>query len=164
MRARGPESQAQTGALSVVVTMRPEPEANLRILRHAFGQENVLALPPAELREAGDAPAVEEDDRFEGAPEWAAAIRAHAESKIYATVCRGFVAAWRAGGRPAAALPPPPDDIDGAYGLWLELQPPAADVRRLLGQRPPGPFKPAQCFFLTEPVFVWQFCTGAQGA
>ena len=72
MRARGPESQAQTGALSVVVTMRPEPEANLRILRHAFGDENVLALPPAELL-AEPSPA---DDSVDDAPEWAAAMQA----------------------------------------------------------------------------------------
>merc|ERR1740130_636219 len=107
--------QAQTGALSVVVTTRPEPALNLRILEAGFGTENVRVLPPDALRAAGDALAAPADDRFFDAPNWAAAMQAHEQSKIYQVVCRGFVAAWRAAGRLAARLPPPPADIDGAY-------------------------------------------------
>eukprot|EP01051_Picozoa_sp_SAG22_P005167 SAG22_NODE_299_length_12768_cov_11.369426_11_plen_476_part_00 len=126
--------KAKTNALSVVVTMRPDPEANLQILRSAFGLDNVLKLPPSALR-VGSAvgETAQSDDVLRSAPEWAAAMVEKEQSKIYVIVCRGFVEKWLASSRPAAKLPTPPANIDEAYKLWFELQPQANGVKQLLG-------------------------------
>ena len=70
--------KADTKALSVVVTMRPQPEANLLILKHAFGSVNVRDFAPSELHQSADISAVLSSmDCLVGAPEWVAAIQAH---------------------------------------------------------------------------------------
>ena len=120
--------KAKTGALSVVVTMRPDPAANLEIMKSAYGVENVLVLPPSSFM--GNA---KSEDEFRGAPEWAAAMVENEQNKIWQIVCRGFFEKWLASGRLAAELPPPPADIDEAYRLWFEMEPPTEDVQRLLG-------------------------------
>ena len=101
--------------------------------RSAFGEGNVLALPPAALRPADDtAGAAVVADICTSAPHWAAVLRANESSKIYLTVCSGFVKEWISR-RPQQQLPPPPTSVDEAYKLWFELQPPTHDVQRLLG-------------------------------
>eukprot|EP01051_Picozoa_sp_SAG22_P006717 SAG22_NODE_449_length_10399_cov_43.159515_8_plen_1444_part_01 len=126
--------KAKTNALSVVVTMRPDPEANLIVLRSAFGLENVLELPPSTLRVVSAVGEIgQSEDVLRSAPQWAAAMVEKEQSKIYVTVCRGFVEKWLASSRPAAKLPTPPANIDEAYKLWFELQPQADGVKQLLG-------------------------------
>jgi hypothetical protein len=69
----------------------------------------------------------------------AAAMRAHRGDTYGVQHFGGGALAILEPGRPlaqlvdTAELPPPPAGIDGAYRLWFELQPPTADVRRLLG-------------------------------
>ena len=36
--------------LGVVVTMRPDPEVNIRILKHAWGAEHAMEVAPTQLR------------------------------------------------------------------------------------------------------------------
>eukprot|EP01050_Picozoa_sp_SAG11_P011150 SAG11_NODE_1161_length_5638_cov_10.644545_4_plen_1446_part_01 len=126
--------KAKTNALSVVVTMRPDPGANLLILRRSFGLENVLELSPSTLQVASAVGgAAQSDDVLRSTPEWAMAMRVKEQSKIYVIVCRGFVEKWLACSRSAAKLPTPPESIDEAYKLWFELQPPTDGVKQLLG-------------------------------
>ena len=125
--------KADTQALSVVVTMRPQPEANLLILKSAFGSDNVREFAPSELHQPVDISAVLSSEAcLVGAPEWVAAIQAHEQSKIYVTTCLGYARAWLADGRAPSELPPPPADIDSAYQLWFELKPPTPAVQQLL--------------------------------
>ena len=101
--------------------------------RSAFGEDNVLALPPAALRPNDDtASATMIANICASAPHWAGALRANESSKIYLTVCNGFVKEWISR-RPQQQLPPPPTSVDEAYKLWFELQPPTHDAHRLLG-------------------------------
>ena len=39
-----------TAGLGVVVTMRPDPEVNIRILKHAWGAEHAMEVAPTQLR------------------------------------------------------------------------------------------------------------------
>ena len=113
--------------------MRPHPKENMLILQSAFGEDNLLELSPATLRVADSAVEDVAPDMSAIAPQWAVAMNANESSKIYLTVCSGFAKAWQGSGRPALALPPPPTNVDEAYKLWFQLQPPTHDVRRLLG-------------------------------
>ena len=116
--------KAKTNALSLVVTMRPDHQrsANLQILKSAYGSAHVLQVEPSELRVApSDLRSFSSTDASassEGclsvAPAWAVEIQANEYSKIFVTVCRGFVNTWCAN-RPVAALPTPPTNIDTAY-------------------------------------------------
>ena len=106
--------KAKTNALSVVVTMRPDPDANMKILAAAYGRENVMACRPSELRDVGSTVASQEDC-LAGAPEWIAEAQANEQSKIFLAVCRGFVKAWRLASRPISILPVPPKTVDQAY-------------------------------------------------
>jgi len=115
--------KAKTGALSLVVTMRQEPAANLKILKSAYGINNVMQVAPAELRNfsptgSSDSP----KDCLTINPEWAAAMEdpSNELSKIFVALCRGFVNAWWAHRRPASALPTPPKTTDGAYRQVLQ--------------------------------------------
>ena len=106
---------AKTRALSLVVTMRPEPAANMKILQSAYGSANVLQLRPSELRSFNPTGTSASSEGFlSAAPAWAAEIQANEYSKIFGAVCRGFVSTWCAN-RPVAALPTPPTNIDTAY-------------------------------------------------
>ena len=125
--------KAETNALSVVVTMRPVPEANLMILRSAFGSENVLELAPSTLRVISAVETAQSENVLRSAPEWAAAMAEKEQSKIYVIVCCGFVEKWLSSRLPAAKLPAPPANIDEAYKLWFELHPPSDGVKQLLG-------------------------------
>ena len=121
--------KARTNALSLVVTMRPQPEANRIILQSAFG--SVREFSPAQLRQSTESLAMLPlHDSL--APEWQATLRANARSKIYVTACLGYVRAWIADGRSPHDLRAPPGDIDCAYRYWFELQPPTPDVQQLL--------------------------------
>ncbi len=107
--------KAKTRALSLVVTMRPEPAANLKILQSAYGSANVLQLRPSELRSFSPTGTSASSEGFlSAAPAWAVEIQANENSKIFGAVCRGFVSTWCAN-RPVAALPSPPTTIDCAY-------------------------------------------------
>jgi len=114
--------KAKTGALSLVVTMRQEPAANLKILKSAYGIDNVVQVAPAELRNfsptgSSDSP----KDCLAIDPEWAAAVenQANEHAKIFVALCRGFVSAWWAH-RPASSLPNPPKTTDDAYRQVLQ--------------------------------------------
>ena len=107
--------KAQTNALSVIVTMRDEPAANMKILQSAYGSANVLQLRPFELRSfSSTATSASSEGFLSAAPAWAVEIQANEHSKIFLAVCRGFVSTWCAN-RPVATLPPPPTTIDCAY-------------------------------------------------
>ena len=106
--------KAKTNALSLVVTMREEPAANMQILTAAYGRENVMVCRPSELRDVGPTVASEEDC-LAGAPEWIAKVQANEQSKIFVAVCRGFVTAWRLASRPINILPIAPKTVDEAY-------------------------------------------------
>ena len=142
--------KAKTNALSVIVTMRPDP-ATLRIvsdsperslqpdscdalpsdsvahtcdamnlqLRYAYGTENTLEVAPSELRYAGPRADLPAQDCPAAAPNWAAAMQANERTKIFVTVCRGFVERWLAS-QPTATLPTPPVSLDAAYRLFFE--------------------------------------------
>ena len=77
--------KAKTNALSLVVTMRAEPAANMQILTAAYGQENVMVCRPCELRDVGSTVAAEEDC-LAAAPEWVAEAQANEQSKIFVAV------------------------------------------------------------------------------
>ena len=93
---------AARGAMSLVVTLRPEPEVSQRVLAYAWGEERTLRLVPAQLRAplmvggGGGGAAAISDKR------WASALREQAESKIYQIVTRRFALAHAGRG-----LPPP---------------------------------------------------------
>eukprot|EP01048_Picozoa_sp_COSAG05_P019263 COSAG05_NODE_2972_length_2450_cov_68.754573_1_plen_651_part_10 len=98
-----------------------------------FGSDNVRDFAPSELHQSADISVVLSSmDCLVGAPEWVAAIQAHEQSKIYVTTCLGYAQAWLAAGRAPNELPPPPGDINSAYRLWFELQPPTPAVQQLL--------------------------------
>ena len=66
--------KANTGALSVVVTLRLEPKVKLRVLAHEYGVGQVPRLDPAALRAPCPAAAVS-DARWQGA--------LHAQSQLF---------------------------------------------------------------------------------
>ena len=120
------------GALSVILTTRPEPDWSLRALRSSWGEEQTLCLRPDQLRVKQEAAAAE---AVHGDAAWAAALQAHEQSKIYQIVTREFAQRWRRQHTSSAVpLPPPPPTVDAAYALWFDT---AAgmddDVRNLLG-------------------------------
>ena len=107
--------KAKTNALSLIVTTRPEPRANLEILKSAYGSANVLNVAPLELRSFSSTGTTTSLKGYRLATsEWAAKIQANEHSKIFVAVCSGFVAVWLAR-RPAIAIPAPPSTIDAAY-------------------------------------------------
>ena len=117
---------------------RPEPAANLQILRSAYGSGNVLQVAPSqlmgskdsvgggtdgardpgrpsELRQFRSSAAASEAESVAHAPEWQAQTQANERSKIFVALCCGFVNAWLLASRPVAALPGPPTTVDAAY-------------------------------------------------
>ena len=123
---------------------RPEPAANLQILRSAYGSGNVLQVVPSqlmgsmdsvdggtagardpheatgpcrlsELRQFRSSAAASEAESLADVPEWQAQTQANERSKIFVALCRGFVNAWLLASRPVAALPGPPTTVDAAY-------------------------------------------------
>ena len=123
---------------------RPEPAANLQILRSAYGSGNVLQVAPSQLmvsmdsvnggiagardphgatgpfrpsdlRQFRSSAAASESESLADAPEWQAQTQANERSKIFVALCRGFVNAWLLASRPVAALPGPPTTVDAAY-------------------------------------------------
>ena len=114
---------------------RPEPAANLQILRSAYGPGNVLQVAPSqlmgsvdggtdgardpgrpsELRQFRSSAAASEAECLADAPEWQAQTQANGRSKIFVALCRGFVNAWLLASRPVATLPGPPTTVDAAY-------------------------------------------------
>ena len=123
---------------------RPEPAANLQILRSAYGSENVLQVAPSELmksmesvvggtagardphgatghfrpsdlRQFRSSAAASDAENLADAPEWQAQMQANERSKIFVALCRGFVNAWLLASRPVATLPGPPTTVDAAY-------------------------------------------------
>ena len=107
--------KAKTNGFSLVVTMRPEPAANMKILESAYGSANVVQLRPSELRSfSSTATSASSEAVLSTAPAWAVEIQANEHSKIFGAVCRGFVSTWCAN-RPDAVLPSPPTTVDCAY-------------------------------------------------
>ena len=122
---------------------RPEPAANLQILRSAYGSGNVLQVAPSqlmdsmdsmdsvdggtararatgpcrlsELRQFRSSTAASEAESLADVPEWQAQTQANERSKICVALCRGFVNAWLLASRPVATLPGPPTTVDAAY-------------------------------------------------
>ena len=123
---------------------RPEPAANLQILRSAYGSGNVLQVAPSQLmvsmdsvnggiagardphgatgpfrpferRQFRSSAAASESESLADAPEWQAQTQANERSKIFVALCRGFVNAWLLASRPVTALPGPPTTVDAAY-------------------------------------------------
>ena len=123
---------------------RPEPAANLQILRSAYGSENVLQVAPSQLMESMDSvvggtagatdphgatgpfrlsglrhfrssATASEAECLADVPEWQAQTQANERSKIFVALCRGFVNAWLLASRPVTALPGPPTTVDAAY-------------------------------------------------
>ena len=119
---------------------RPEPAANLQILRSAYGSGNVLQVAPSQLMDSMDtvdgrtagardpheatgpfrpselrSAAAGEAECLADAPEWQAQTQANERSKIFVALCRGFVNAWLLASRPVATLPGPPTTVDAAY-------------------------------------------------
>ena len=88
-------------------------------LRYAYGTENTLEVAPSELRYAGPRADLPAQDCPAAAPNWAAAMQANERTKIFVTVCRGFVERWLAS-QPTATLPTPPVSLDAAYRLFFE--------------------------------------------
>ena len=88
-------------------------------LRYAYGTENTLEVAPSELRYAGPRADLPAQDCPAAAPNWAAAMQANEGTKIFVTVCRGFVERWLAS-QPTATLPTPPVSLDAAYRLFFE--------------------------------------------
>ena len=93
--------------------MRPDPEANLQILKAAYAYDNILQVAPSDLRQSRDE-VTSPETRLAVAPEWAAQMQGMERSKIFVAVCRGFVQAWLAS-RHATTLPTPPKTVDAAY-------------------------------------------------
>ena len=93
--------------------MRPDPEANLQILKAAYAYDNILQVAPSDLRQSRDE-VTSPETRLAVAPEWAAQMQAMERSKIFVVVCHGFAQAWLAS-RHAAILPTPPKTVDAAY-------------------------------------------------
>jgi hypothetical protein len=124
--------EAQMGALSVILTTRPEPDWSLRALRSSWGEEQTLCLRPDQLRVKQEAAAAE---AVHGDAAWAAALQAHEQSKIYQIVTREFARRWRRQHDSAAEpLPPPPPTVDAAYALWFDTAVGVDDdVRAVLG-------------------------------
>ena len=130
---------AARGAMSLVVTLRPEPEVSQRVLAYAWGEERTLRLVPAQLRAplmagGGGGGAAAAAARPIGDERWASALREQAESKIYQIVTRRFALAHAGRG-----LPPPPRGVNEAYRLWFEHAAPGRgaaareQLRRLVG-------------------------------
>ena len=120
---------------------RPEPAANLQILRSAYGPGNVLQVAPSQLMDSMDSvdggtagatdphgatgpfrlcffrssATASEAECLAEVPEWQAQTQANERSKIFVALCRGFVNAWLRASRPVAALPGPPTTVDAAY-------------------------------------------------
>jgi hypothetical protein len=123
---------------------RPEPAANLQILRSAYGSGNVLQVAPSQLMVSMDSvdggiagardphgatgpfrlsglqhfrssATASEAECLADVPEWQAQTQANERSKIFVALCRGFVNAWLLASRPVAALPGPPTTVDAAY-------------------------------------------------
>ena len=121
---------------------RPEPAANLQILRSAYGSGNVLQVAPSQLMDSVDgatgpfrlsklrqfkssaahrlrqfrsSAAASDAENLADAPEWQAQMQANERSKIFVALCRGFVNAWLLASRPVATLPGPPTTVDAAY-------------------------------------------------
>ena len=123
---------------------RPEPAANLQILRSAYGSGNVLQVAPSqlmdsmdsvnrgtagardrhgaagpfrlpELRQFRSSAAASRAECLADVPEWQAQTQANERSKIFVALCRGFVNAWLLASRPVATLPGPPTTVDAAY-------------------------------------------------
>jgi hypothetical protein len=124
--------EEQTGALSVILTTRPEPEWSLRALRSSWGEERTLCLRPDQLRVKQEVAA---DEAVHDDPAWAAALQAHEQSKIYQIVASEFAQRWRWQHTSSAVpLPPPPPTVDAAYALWFDTAVGVDDdVRDLLG-------------------------------
>ena len=121
--------KAKTNALSLITTMRPEPAANMQILKAAFGIDNVMQVATSDLFKPSESQnfsttgtSASPKDCLAVAPEWAAAVEDQSNelSKIFVALCRGFVNAWWAHRRPASALPTPPKTTDGAYRQVLQ--------------------------------------------
>ena len=120
---------------------RPEPAANLQILRSAYGSGNVLQVAPSQLMVCMDggiagardphgatgpfrlsglqhfrsSATASEAECLADVPEWQAQTQANERSKIFVALCRGFVNAWLLASRPVATLPGPPTTVDAAY-------------------------------------------------
>ena len=89
-------------------------------LRYAYGTENTLEVAPSELRYAGPRADLPAQDCPAAAPNWAAAMQANERTKIFVTVCRGFVNAWGLASQTPDTLPAPPVSLDAAYRLFFE--------------------------------------------
>ena len=103
--------KADTGALSLIVTMRPVPQDNLKVLRYDWGEAQTRQFAPADLRRVTARRAEEIAD-----PRWAAALQLHDESKIYRVLAMELL---RRSGADAVSSAPP-QDVDAAYRCFFD--------------------------------------------
>ena len=65
--------------------MRPDPEANLQILKAAYAYDNILQMAPSDLRQSRDE-VTSPETRLAVTPEWAAQMQGMERSKIFVAV------------------------------------------------------------------------------
>ena len=111
--------KAATGALSLVATTRPVPPATLAVLRVAWGTRRLATFAPNALRAPAAAASI-------GDAAWDAALEAKQDVKIFQIVVRSYAARHGTVG----ALP---TNVNAAYRLWFEAEPPTLEARCLLG-------------------------------
>ena len=122
--------KANTGALSLIVTMRPVPEEHLAVLNYEWGAAQTRCFAPADLRCATAARAEQVPRATD--PRWAAALQLHDKSKIYRVLTLELLR--RSGGDTVAvATPAPPPDVDAAYRCFFDGHEGDEQVQLLLG-------------------------------
>ena len=106
--------KADTGALSLIVTMRPVPADNLKVLEYDWGIAKMHRFSPAELRRVTASPDEIKD------PSWAAALQLHDTSKIYRVLAMELLRRSRCGTDGVTVSMSPPQDVDAAYRCFFE--------------------------------------------
>jgi hypothetical protein len=106
--------KADTGALSLIVTMRPVPADNLKVLEYDWGRAKMQQFAPAELRRVTASPDEIKD------PSWAAALQVHDTSKIYRVLAMELLRCSRCGADGVTVSMNPPQDVDAAYRCFFE--------------------------------------------
>ena len=122
--------KADTGALSLIVTMRPVPHDNLKVLSYDWGEAQTRQFAPADLRRATASRAEEIAD-----PHWAAALQLHDTSKIYRVLALELLR--RSGADVDGVSSAPPQDVNAAYRCFFDEEEEAGQrdeqVQLLLG-------------------------------
>lgn len=107
--------KADTGGWSLVVTMRPAPENNLKVLQYDWGVHCSRRFSPAELCRVSTRVV----DALKPTSSWVGALQHHQLSRIYRLLTVDIWTRERTKGD-SAEFSKPPEDVDAAYCRFFD--------------------------------------------